>query len=110
MKNVYLFGSGPRVRNHWYIGNLAEIAAKVGRDEEYFWFLHSFNSSIHGGPLAVFKGPVPSGADLMLLAHHILCRGAKLLASADGIDLTDCSKEVLDATSDDFLNLGGSSS
>lgn len=61
VKSRYLIGSGGKVRSHWYHGNLAEIAQKVGRKVEYFYFLKLFNSAVHGGPLAtfmVFRSPL----------------------------------------------------
>lgn len=106
VKGAYLEGASPRTRPHWYKGNLPQIAERLGREEEHFWFLRSFDSSIHGGPLAVLKGPVPAGADLMILANHLICRTAKKLVSASGIELSGESQEVLDARTDDLLNIG----
>ncbi len=106
VKDAYKQGDGSKTRMHWYKGNLPQIAEKLDREEEHFWFLRCFDSSIHGGPLAVFSGPVPAGANLMLLSNHIICRTAKRLVSAVGIELSAESIEVLEASSDDVLNIG----
>ena len=106
VKTRYETRDGKRVRSHWYHGNLAEIAKKLGREEEHFWFLSQFNSSIHGGPSAVLHGPVPAGADLMILAMNIICRGAQLLSTAANMELSSSAAEVLREAPDDLTDLG----
>lgn len=105
VKDAYRVGTSSRIRPHWYKGNLNQIAKVLGRGEEHFWFLRSFDSSIHAGPLAVLRGPAPAGADLMIPANHLLCRTAKSLVSAANLVLLGVSAEVLDAGEKDLLNV-----
>ena len=92
VKGAYAQRSG-KLRQHWYEGTLTQIAKKLSRDEEHFWFLRSFDSCIHAGPLAVFRGPTPAGADLMIFANNLVCRTAKRLVADAQADDDGCLAE-----------------
>jgi hypothetical protein len=89
---------------HWYRGGLAQLAASIGREEEHFWLLSLYNSSVHGGPTAVRHGPFPSGADLYIIAMNILARAGRMLMSAMGVTLSEAASEIFESESD-ILNL-----
>ena len=109
IKGAYQQPDG-RTRAHWYKGNLPQIAEKLGRKEEHFWLLRSYDSSIHAGPSAALKGPMPAGADLVTVANYLICRTAKRLASAAGIVLSAESAELIEAYPDNMLNVDPGSS
>ncbi len=85
-------------KTQWYSQALVDIAKILGREEEHFWFLATYNSSVHGGPMAALHGPAPSGADSYIVAKCLLIRAGKALHDAIGASLSDESKEVFEAT------------
>lgn len=93
-------------RTHWYPrDHLADLARSLGREEHYFFLLSQYNSSVHGGPSAVLHGPVPSGADLYLIAMNLLSRAGRLLIEAIDVRLSDSSSEIFEEDTD-LLNIG----
>lgn len=98
-------GNYPR-RTHWYPKtNLADLARSLGREEHYFFLLSQYNSCVHGGPSAVLHGPVPSGADLYLIAMYLLSRAGRLLLESIDVELSDLAQEVFEDDTD-LLNIG----
>lgn len=84
-------------KTQWHSQALVDIAKMLGREEEHFWFLATYNSSVHGGPMAALHGPTPSGADLYIVAKCLLIRAGKILCDAIGASLSDESTEVFES-------------
>lgn len=100
VKNKYSSGSRNRVCNTWYPGNMASIAKKVDRSDEYFFFFQSFNTSVHGGPMAVRHGPYIKANSAFTLATNLLTRALVQTTNLTKIEVSASTQEVLDSDSD----------
>lgn len=100
VKDEYSSGPRNRVRNTWYPDNMASIAKKVGRSDEYFFFFQSFNTSVHGGPMAVRHGPYIKANSTLTLATNLLTRALAQTTNLTKVEVSASTQEVLDSDSD----------
>ena len=72
--------------SHWYPGDLASIARKLGLLDEYECLIAMNNSSVHTGPGSLGIGPPFMGAVGLDVAHSILAKTLKLVMTHNGIN------------------------
>lgn len=82
-------------KRHWYRGTFVELAKKVDREEDEFWFTKLLHSSIHGGPISVVRGATIQGSVSLMVALQIMQRALQLVVKRDGIRLSDRSAEMM---------------
>lgn len=93
------------IRQHWYPGNLRELARSVGKDEEYSWYVTYSNSSVHAGPFSVVKGPLGTAGDRGLFAvAAIACQAATLLTKELHINVSKENEAFMTQFSKDPCN------
>ncbi len=104
VKEKYTDSNG-RIRNHWYSGNLYDLARKIGKVDEYRWYCTVSNSTVHGGPLSVIHGPQgPSRFEPVSVASALVLQMAKLLRDYCKIQLSKIANDVIDRFADDFVH------
>lgn len=92
-------------KRHWYRGSLAELARKIGKEEEHYWYTTELHGSIHGGPLACRRGPPIQGAsNILIIAVSLLRRVLAVVIESNGLVLSMSSAEMMRATAGDLLN------
>jgi hypothetical protein len=94
------FGKGNKqsdsTRNHWYPGSLPQIAAALGKADEYDSFLAVFNGCVHSSAFALQFGPPVSAAYVLDMASTIAAKVARFSVAHNRIELSTTHKKVLD--------------
>lgn len=104
VKHRYMNKRGGFRKDHWYVGTLSQIVGKLGKRDEYAWFVKTLNSSVHGGPMAVFRGPMMPLHCMELHASMLLGRAAKIVIENDTLKVSQRTTELAHKLSADLLN------
>lgn len=87
-------GNNGKVRAHWYEGNLGNLAKAVDKYDEYFWYTQRFNSAVHAGPLAAWKGyPVD---EFLAYAEVLMSRIASIVVEQNGLNISPAAVNTID--------------
>lgn len=95
LKGRYPRHRGAGVRDHWYEGNLADLAASIGKEDEYDVFLSQFHGCIHSSAQALHFGPPVTPPHVLSHATRLACRVASLLIAHHGFSLVGIDADVL---------------
>jgi len=93
-------------RGKWYrLSNLRQVAEKIGRGDDYVWFVKRYGSSVHSGPFAVFHGPQCADARIIEgLALHYVCLAAKNVVQKCQLPFSERSQALVRGGSIDMVN------
>jgi hypothetical protein len=93
------FGKGKKLsdatRNHWYPGNLSDIATALNKSDEYDTFLAAFNGSVHSSAMTMRFGPSVSAQNVLTMASTITAKVAQLSVTYNGINLSSTHQKLL---------------
>lgn len=83
------------IRDHWYEGNLGELANAVDQSGDHLWFANRYNSAVHSGPSATTAG-YPAD-NFHLSAAALMARIAAIVAENDDLSLSKDAQAVIEA-------------
>ncbi len=105
VKDAYKTPKG-KDRIHWYVGSLRDLARKVGKGDEYVWFVKRSNSSVHSGAFATMHGPpIQTAQTIEQIALLIVSRTGNLVVKNDGLRVSKRTNAIIEAGEADILNL-----
>jgi hypothetical protein len=105
VESAYRDEGKKRPRNHWYAGNLYQLAEMTGRKDEYQWLINRFHGCVHSGPYAVFNGPGLPGRMTPYIAMSTAAQSAKLFTEHGEVALSSESTELLNNCARPFLEI-----
>ena len=88
-------GQSNGIRNHWYKGNLLDLAHSMKKGDEYDTFLAIFNGCVHTSAFASKHGPPVSAEYVLEMASVISAKVAQLNVVRNHIQLNENHQHLL---------------